>query len=221
MAGFGAPITGRFWAPHDSNLAWQAHREQKAIQFLRSNGANVDTVTTYNIHGPRWATVLLHGHARWLWVRALEVGNYGQWNNVPQSMAAVGNLKSLQGLFLTGVPVADSDLVNLKNLTTLRVLCLDDDTSVTDAGLVNLQGLKTLNVLYLRGAPVTDAGLANLKALTALQHLDLSYTYVTDAGLVNLKGLTALRQLNLSHTEVTNAGVAKLQSSLPKCKVDH
>jgi hypothetical protein len=194
-------------------LDWQVHREKKAIQFLRANGTYVTTYDTT----PRWAKVIFQGRAAWPWERADRV-NMGGYKDIPQFMAAVGNLKFLRHLSL---PITDADFATIKGLTALQSLDLAY-ASITDADLENLNGLPALQELGLDHTHVTDAGLANLKGLLALQSLDLSYTVVTNAGLVNLKGLTALQTLDLSCTQITDAGLVNLKglTTLKKLNLD-
>jgi hypothetical protein len=141
-------------------LAWQVHRESKAIQILKANGARVTTYDTT----PSWAKDRFHGHADWLWQRAMEVETYPRTKNAAQSIAALANLKSLRALDLRGwgKAVTDNDLAQLKGLTSLQYLNLNG-TQVTDAGLEQLKNFTTLVNLYLDHTQVTDAGMAELQ----------------------------------------------------------
>ena len=130
----------------------------------------------------------------------------------------LGNLTSLQRLWLTRTAVTDAGLVHVGNLTSLQELRLDD-TAVTDAGLVHVGNLTSLQELSLDRTAVTDAGLVHVGNLTSLQTLALSYTAVTDAGLVHVGNLTSLQLLWLGNTAVTDAGVASLQLTLPLCSI--
>ena len=188
-------------------LAWQCHRETVAIKFLKDRGGRI----WYYDTRPSWAKTVLPGRVAWLWQRAQTVSMYwAQPVNIHQGMAAIGNLKSLQQLYLGGYTDADGDLVNLEGLTALECLYLNG-ARVTDAGLAHLKGLAALQKLHLGGMKVTNAGFVNLKGLTALKELSINDTKVTDAGLVNLKGLTALELLELSDMEVTDAGLVNLK----------
>ena len=145
-------------------LDWQVRRESKAIELLRAS--KIATVTTYDTT-PRLAKFVFHGHAAWLWQRADKIFMIKRPQNIPQFMAAVGDLKSLQTLDLGGVAVTNSDLAKLKGLKALQNLFLVK-TSVTDAGLENLKGLTALKGIWLGGTSVTAAGVADLqKALPA------------------------------------------------------
>jgi hypothetical protein len=141
------------------------------------------------------------------------------------------------------VSATDIQSESLKGLPHLRSLHLSD-TKITDAGLKQVKGLHQIRFLFLFGTKVTDHGLEELKGLTQLRMLDLSYTQVTDtgleylkgfaqlqslslpgtrtsdAGLEHLKGLTSLQMLRLRGTQVSDAGVKKLQSALPKCRIE-
>ncbi|HJZ54019.1 MAG TPA: hypothetical protein VKE74_03635 [Gemmataceae bacterium] len=112
-------------------------------------------------------------------------------------------------LSLSGVPVADNDLAELKGLTELRSLGLRG-SAVTDPGLAHLKPFTRLRELTLMSTAVGDAGLAHLTGLTELEALDLDRTAITDAGLPHLKGLVKLRHLQMAHTAVTDAGLDPL-----------
>jgi len=207
-------------------LAWQVHREAKAIQILETNGA---LPITYDDTTPPWAKVILRGHAAWLWKRAETVQMFQfvgipdsrPWTspgvyfapckNVPQCLAAVANLKSLRDLNLFDLDKAltDNDLRQLRGLTSLQKLNLAG-TGITDAGLAQLKGLTALRELYLDDTQVNGIGLAHLLGLPALREIHLDNTPVGDAGLAQLKGFTSLRRLYLNYTQVTDTGLPQL-----------
>jgi mono/diheme cytochrome c family protein len=88
-----------------------------------------------------------------------------------------------------------------------------------DADLANIKGLTNLNWLHLENTPITDAGLVHLKGLVNLNYLNLYGTAVTDAGLKELEGLTQLKNLYLWQTKTTEAGVAGLKKTLPQLDI--
>ena len=101
-----------------------------------------------------------------------------------QSVSAIeelhGTIKRRFGIFgpvvrvdLSGMDIADDDLVHLKALSRLGVLVLSSK-KVTDAGLVHLTDLTQLRRLVLTRTQVTDEGLVHLKGLTQLQFLHLN-----------------------------------------------
>ena len=61
-----------------------------------------------------------------------------------------------------GKVIYDADLDNLRFLTQLRLLNLDN-TRVTDAGLDHLESFTKLQVLRLKGTQVTDKGIVRLQ----------------------------------------------------------
>jgi hypothetical protein len=197
-------------------LAWCAHQESHAIQFLRANGVHV---TVYHIM-PSWAKVILRGHGGSLWKRAETVGHFPTLVKTPEFMAAVARFKSLRKLDLgwwPGESVTDDDMAQIEGLTALQELDIFG-TDVTDAGLAHLKGLTSLQKLNLFKTGITDAGVAQLKGMKALQQLDLCETQVTDAGLAQLKGLTNLKSVMvLNDPQLTDSGVADLQKALPQC----
>jgi hypothetical protein len=93
-------------------------------------------------------------------------------------------------------------------------------TQVTDSGLATLSSFVNLTRLRLDRTRVTDAGLAPLSGLARLEYLNLYATAVTDAGLSHLLRLGSLRDIYLWRTPVTAAGAARLQSSLPRLRVN-
>ena len=157
---------------------------------------------------------------------------------------------NLTDLWLGGTDITDAGLVQLKGITSLKLLTLDSDMHITDAGLEHLKGLANLERLSLEASYITDTGLADLKSLTKLRYLsirstmvgttrvsdtglayleamkkleglDLSNIPITDAGLAHLRGLINLQSLHLEMTKVTDEGVRKLQQALPHCKIEY
>jgi hypothetical protein len=87
------------------------------------------------------------------------------------TMALVGRLTRLEGLWLNSSAITDAGLAHIKGLTRLRDLSVGH-SGVTDAGLKHLKGLTELRGLYLAGSKVTDAGVLELEeALPGLQVL--------------------------------------------------
>lgn len=113
-------------------------------------------------------------------------------------------------------PITDADLADLKVLTGLRAVTLDD-TKITDAGLAHLKGITTLGAVDLNETQVTDKGLAYLTGLPKLEQLGLIGTPVTDKGLPHLKGLKEMVMLLLGRTKITDNGLVNLKD-FPKLK---
>ncbi len=116
----------------------------------------------------------------------------------------------LEFLDLSGQPVADKDMANVKRLTSLTELTLAR-TQVSDAGLAHLKDLKNLRRLVLDGCTIGDQGLAHLNELPDLTELTLARTQVSDAGLAHLKDLKTLRRLVLDGCTIRGQGLAHLK----------
>jgi hypothetical protein len=112
----------------------------------------------------------------------------------------------------------DATLAHVGRLTRLQGL-YDNSSSVTDAGLAHLKELTSLSILNLTNTQITDVGLVHLKRLSSLSELALQNTGVTDAGLVHLKALTNLLTLDLHGTHVTDAGMNELKQALPSLTI--
>jgi hypothetical protein len=122
--------------------------------------------------------------------------------------------RKIHCLILASRPIAESDLIALRELRPIHRLMLDG-CPLKDAWLAHLAELEELELLTLTGCPVTDAGLIHLKALKNLKNLSLRNTSVTDAGLVHLQSLTSLTFLNVSYSRVTEHGTEELRRTLP------
>jgi hypothetical protein len=125
---------------------------------------------------------------------------------------------SVQGLYLSGSRVADSQLGRLRTLQSLETLHLDQ-TAITDAALSQVASLKKLKTLSLRNTQITDLGLAELRAMPNLTSITLDATRVTDAGLAHLAAIKSLATVTLHGTQVTAEGVAEFRLDAPKCQV--
>ena len=83
-------------------------------------------------------------------------------------------------------PATDATLGHIGELGSLQRLYLDQ-TLVTDEGLAHLKRLSSLEKLSLNNTQVTDAGLQHIKGLTKLKWLMLNRTQVTDTGVAELQ----------------------------------
>jgi hypothetical protein len=108
-------------------------------------------------------------------------------------------------------------VAGLKQLERLNAM----ETRVGDAGVRHLRGLDNLEHLELHGSPITDKGLEDIGALGALRRLSISGEEISDAGLEHLRGLTHLRSLGVVETWAMPEGVARLQTALPRCKIEY
>jgi hypothetical protein len=92
-------------------------------------------------------------------------------------------------------------------------------TQITDAGLENLKGLTNLTLLWLDNTQITDTGLEHIKRLTNLFELSLANTRITDAGLEHLTGMNEIGILSIENTQISVEGEKKLQEALPNCNI--
>jgi len=122
---------------------------------------------------------------------------------------ALAGLKNLVGLDLTGAPVTDAGLEQLKRHGRLRSLSLKY-TDVSDRGLRHLSGLKRLETLNLWGTTVTDKGLAHLAGLGALRQLNLGSTRVGAEGLDAVSRLSRMQSLELYDLKLSDEALSKL-----------
>lgn len=90
---------------------------------------------------------------------------------------------------------------------------------VTDAGLTELRDLVGLKFLGLGGTKVTDAGVKHIVGFP-LTGLNLHGTGVTDACVDDLASIRTLRKLRIYNTGVTEAGVERLRAALPRCDIE-
>ncbi|MBN1770481.1 MAG: hypothetical protein JXB32_04400 [Deltaproteobacteria bacterium] len=144
--------------------------------------------------------------------------------------------RKLELVRLLTTHVVSDDLGPLAELTTLRVLELDDlpaahrlpplealrdlaELSITRCPLTDLAplaGLERLEELWLRGTPVRD--LRPVASLTGLRKLDLRGTAVAD--LAPLAGLKQLRLLWIEGLDLPAGQVAALRHALPELELD-
>jgi len=137
--------------------------------------------------------------------------------------AGLGELKALTSLTSLAIEdafsVSDYGLAALKEMPQITELTLVRSYGVSDMGLENLAGLTGLKKLSLRDiSSLNGSGLVHIAGATELYQLDLSETYVNDEGLAHIKGLTKLTYLNLWHTQVTDAGLADTVANFSELK---
>ncbi len=124
-------------------------------------------------------------------------------------------LSAVRKLDLSFEPLADAQAQNLRFLTGLRELDLNN-THVSDATLRHLASTP-LEVLNLRKTRVTNAGMANLP--TSLRTLDISGNPLGDPAVRSLVNLTNLKLLDLQGTRITHVGLGKLVEGLPGIQI--
>jgi hypothetical protein len=124
----------------------------------------------------------------------------------------IGAIANLKVLYFNEVDVSDRNLSDLRNLTGLTKLTLDNNQSkITDAGLVHLRGMTRLEWLDLTGCKITGRGLASLKNMTQLKRLCLGWTQVDNPGLEVIAGFPKLECLELHQTKITDVGLVHLR----------
>jgi len=148
-------------------------------------------------------------------LRRLNLGGSQVGNSALKRLAYAPNLKNLS---LFSSQVTNAGIPHLVNLKSLQFLNLAS-TKVDDACCKNLAQIQSLNELVLDGTQVTGDGLEALVQLDDLRHLSLEGLQIMDSALGVLGALKKLETLNVTATQVTARGVTKLQSALPKCKV--
>ena len=109
-----------------------------------------------------------------------------------RAMESLPEFRKIGTLMLVGSQITDAELAQVKGLTQLENLSIED-TQVTDAGLEHIKRLTQLHSLSLENAPITDAGLQHITRLARLEELTLKDTPITDAGLQHLEGLIQLQ----------------------------
>ena len=213
----------------------KARRQREAVAAIRRLGGRVHYETMSS--APEWARDVLGVHSFLDIAIASPTAAFGD-----EEAKCLADLPDIKGLQLGDVQITDAGLENLRGLTHLWKLYLNNmeitgtglkhlkelpglrmlvfvGTPVTDSGLQHLRGLTSLETLVLFNTEITDAGLANLRELPGLKRLSLRGPNITDAGLEHLKGLSKLEFLVLWNTNTTPEGINDLQESLPNCQV--
>lgn len=122
------------------------------------------------------------------------------------SLPALLLFESFQGSF------TDASFLYLANTSTLRVVNLRDQRSITGSGLAALAKLDSLVHLNVSGCPLSEAGIGELAQLTQLQVLFVDSTPFSDAHLPVLDGMRQLRDFQVKSATVTAAGIAGRKS---------
>ena len=128
--------------------------------------------------------------------------------SAPPSLAALGQLRKLRSVVLSGSAITDEDLLALGTVTTLESLDLRG-CPISDEGVKGLAGLRKLKSLKLSGkdgkTTVTDAGVASLGKASGLKVIALDFLPISDQGIESLSGCAELKELYLAHTDVSDA----------------
>jgi Leucine-rich repeat (LRR) protein len=113
--------------------------------------------------------------------------------------------------------ITDRALRSLGDIMSLESLYLDG-TQVQSEGLAYLGTLPHLSRLDLRDTTITDESLAVLGAFPSLTQMDLSESAITNQGLRYLETLK-LTSLLLQETQTTEEGRDILRQMIRKCRI--
>lgn len=122
--------------------------------------------------------------------------------------------------FINADSISDEDLKDLGALKDQLVWMSLEGSSVSDEQFEIVTQLKNLRWLYLNNTKISDKAISLLPKLQELIYLNLVNTAVTDKSIEDLSKMKTLRQLFIYKTQVTPEAAAKLQSLLPKCKIN-
>ena len=128
--------------------------------------------------------------------------------------------RELVWLDLSRNPITNKALGHLGELSSLNQLFLDT-TAITDKGIPSLEKLSNLQELDLANTRITDKGIKALKPLRELKVLWLADTMVTDQCLGDLATFDKLQLVDLRRTGVTEQGLTSLKSKNPQLRVMH
>lgn len=126
--------------------------------------------------------------------------NLDEANITEKGLEYLTQIKSLERLCLPAGS-ADSHLLVVGKLKSLKVLYFIGDNRVTNDGLMHLSNLKSLEHLTLRSVRVTDEGLKHLSVLPSLRHLILGGNFTNNAFLY-LQDVPSLKTLSIGIMEI-------------------
>jgi hypothetical protein len=116
--------------------------------------------------------------------------------------------------------ITDKHLEGLDSLASQVVQLNLFRTQVTDASMERIGKLTRLEYLNLGKTQVSSAGLTHLAGLAGLKYLNLYGTKVDDKALPFIARLKQLESVYFYETSVSSRGADKLQSILPKAKIN-
>jgi hypothetical protein len=87
-------------------------------------------------------------------LRNFRLGFNHAYQPAAPALEQIGKITTLQTLYLNGFHIDNDELLQLRNLTNLKILSLAD-TDISDAGLPYLTGFTKLTHLFLHRDPVT------------------------------------------------------------------
>ena len=130
-----------------------------------------------------------------------------------KGIACLGELSSLQNLYLWNMPLKDEDLGFLARLLSLKHLYIDSNT-LSDSILKSLLSLTSLSSLSLPEAKLTDRGLIDVGQLGSLEYLNIAGDFTED-GIKKLYSLSKLYSLTLSGNQLSPESLTDLERNLP------
>ncbi len=110
---------------------------------------------------------------------------------VPDVMAAIGRMMSLQSLELPAVILADEDMAAIGRCQNLQRLVLAS-AEISDHGMSHLSRVTELRELNLQHTGIGDEGWSHLPRMERLETLNLNLNAITRLDLQSLKALTHL-----------------------------
>src|SRR5262245_11144674 len=133
-------------------------------------------------------------------------------------LGIVGQLRELESVSAVGLTIGDRGVEHLKSLQLTHLSLWK--TRVSDAGVRHLRQMTTLRMLTLDETQITDAAMEDVGELVNLDDwLGLTDNRLTDAAVPHLSKLTKLRSLNLLRTNVSPEGLRQLRMALPGTQV--
>lgn len=131
----------------------------------------------------------------------------------PEVVAAVGQLHSVEELFVGGGKWSQEDLLVFGDLNNLKHLILATD-ELSSPVLTRIAELKNLEYLTLSGKVVSKRGLNQLNSLTKLKFLNVQVLSISDPGIdetpLDLPGLVNLKTLNLRGLPLQDGDLSSL-----------
>jgi hypothetical protein len=118
-------------------------------------------------------------------------------------------LKSLEGLYLEGNNLTDSQVSFINGLVNLKILRITS-SSITDQGMASVRQLPGLKCFSITSKTVTSRGLRFLEACTHLERIGFNDTPDINEVLKNLDNKNQLREVDLEKTGVTDKCLERL-----------
>jgi hypothetical protein len=149
-------------------------------------------------------------------------GNAAKTDPADELMLDLSGLKKMKALYLSGLPLQDSDLAFLKHLPLLEILAIHPDSPLTGEFLRHLRELPEQNRLHVSGLfDCMGEDLAHLNGLPKLRSLHLTGD-ITDTALASLTGPLSLDSLTVETDEpIRKQTVTDLTKSHPVIEYIH